>query len=110
MAIPISFVTAVLTKNAIDSGFLGGLTGFLKSYPDATQDDELVGVAFMSGGELQEFVDSLTVKGFDVAQGVAVGEMFHGEWEACDGIEFVAIEPGRPFSPWQATAVQGKFK
>ena len=110
MAIPISFLTAVLKKCAVESRYPGGLPGFLKSYPDATQDAELVGVAFMSGGELQEFVDSLTVKGFDVAQGFAVGEMFHGEWEACDGIEFVAIEPERPFSPWQASAVQGKFK
>ena len=104
MTIPIGFLTAVLKKAAIEAGYPGGYTRFLQEHPSVPQDDHLVGVPFMSGGALQEFVDSLKATGFDVAQGLAVGEMFHGEWEPCSGIEFRAVDPDRPFSAWVASA------
>jgi hypothetical protein len=103
MAIPISFLTAVLKKAAIEAVYLGGFARFLQDHPGVPQDDHLVGVPFMSGGELQEFVDSLKAIGFDLTRGLAVGEMFHGEWEPCSGIEFRAAYPDRPISGWHAS-------
>src|ERR1035437_1097216 len=104
MAIPISLLTAVLKKDAIEASYPGGLTSFLQDHLDIPQDEYLVGVPFMSGGELQEFVDSLKASGFDLARGLAVGEMFHGEWEHCTGIEFRAVDPAAPFGKWCASA------
>lgn len=103
MAIPISFLTAVLKKAVIEAGYPGGLARFLRDHPDVPQDEHLVGVPFMSGGDLQEFVDSLKATGFEVAQGLAVGEMFHGEWESCIGIEFTAVDSIKPFRAWKAS-------
>lgn len=106
MAIPISFLTALLKKEAIEAGYPGGLSRFMQDHPGLPQDEHLVGVPFMSGSELQEFVDSLEAIGFDLAQGLAIGEMFYGEWEACRGIEFTRVDSDRPFSRWEARAVQ----
>ena len=110
MAIPISFLTAVLKKTVIEAGYPRGLTGFLQDYQGGSQDEHLVGVCFMSGGELQEFIDSLKATGFDVARCLAVGEMFRGEWEPCNGIEFTATRSGPMDRGWQASVVpeQGK--
>ena len=104
MAIPISFLTAVLKKEALEASYPGGLSRFLQGRPGVPQDEHLVGVSFMSGSELQEFVDALLASGFDVQRGLAVGEMLHGEWEPCHGIEFTAVDPGRPLTRWEARA------
>ena len=105
MAIPISFLTAVLKKTAIETGYPRGLTGFLQDYQGGSQDEHLVGVCFMSGSELQEFIDLLKATGFDVARCLAVGEMFRGEWEPCSGIEFKATRSDPMNRGWHAYAV-----
>ena len=102
MAIPISFLTAILKKEALEAGYPGGLSRFLQDRPGVPQDEYLVGVAFMSSGELREFVNALRLCGFDVQRGLAVGEMFHGEWEPCQGIEFTCVNSGRPLGGWEA--------
>ena len=104
MSIPIHCLTAVLKKEAINAGYPGGLSRFLQDRPGVPQDEHLVGVPFMSGGELQEFVDSLKAIGFDLARGLAVGEMLHGEWGPCSGIEFRSVDPAAPFGKWYASA------
>ncbi len=106
MAIPIRFLTAVLTKEAIAESYPGGLARFLDDHPEVPEDDQLVGVSFMSGGDLQEFLDRLQRDGFDLAQGCAVGEMFHGQWgEPCAGIKFEPNVRDSPMMGWRAIAV-----
>lgn len=105
MAIAIRFYTVVLKKVAIESGYPGGLTHFLQDYRGAPQDAHLVGLYFMSGGDLGRFIDLLTAISFDLTRGLAVGEMVHGEWEPCSGIEFRASHTDDIFPEWHATAV-----
>jgi len=106
MSIPIVFFTAVLKKQAIEASYPGGLARFLQDRPGAPQDEHLVGVSFMSGGDLQQFVDLLSAISFDISGGFAVGEMFNGEWEPCNGIEFQAqYSTDSVNRGWQATAV-----
>ena len=105
MAIPINVLTAVLKKEAVEAGYPGGLARFLQDHPGTPQDEYLVGVPFMSSGDLQRFIDLLTAISFDISGGFAVGEMFNGEWEPCRGIEFRAQYSDRLNRGWQAIAV-----
>jgi hypothetical protein len=102
MAIPVTFLTAVIKKSEIRASYPGGLDQFLRDHPDASRDEHLFGVSFMSGGEIQEFVDIPRSRGFDVRRGRAIGELFHGEWAPCDGIEFVRAGSEGPFTRWEA--------
>lgn len=102
MAIPIRFFTAVLKKTAIEAGYPGGLVRFLQDRPGVSQDRHLVGVPFMSGYGLQCFIDLLRATSFDISGGLAVGEMVHGEWEPCDGIEFRTVGSADSFPEWEA--------
>ena len=87
MAIPIKFYTAVLKKSAIRSQYPGGLARFLQDRPRGLpQDEDLVGLRFMSGGDLQQFLDVLSAIGFDLKQSCAVGEMYHGVIDSCEEI------------------------
>lgn len=104
MAIPIRFFTAVLKKSAIEAGYPGGLARFLQDHPGVPQDEQLVGVPFMSGDGLQSFTDVLKAISFDLSGGFAVGETYHGEWEPCNGIEFKSIHSDDPFPAWEAVA------
>ena len=105
MTIPIRFYTAILKKESIESGYPGGLARFLQDRPGVPQDEHLVGVPFMSGGDLQQFVDLLRAISFDLAKGYALGEMMHGECEPCSGIEFTASNTDEIFPEWHASAV-----
>ena len=67
------------------------------------EDEHLIGVPFMSGGELQEFVDSLSAMSFDVHQGLAIGEMFRGEWQSCPGIRFTPTRSNPMNRGWKAS-------
>lgn len=104
MTIPIKFFTVVLKKTAVESGYPGGLKRFLEDQPQGLpQDAELVGLRFMSGGELQRFLDLLIAISFDLKQGCAIGEMVLGEIERCPGIEFrPADQPGILGPGWLA--------
>ncbi len=108
MAIPIRFLTAVLKKDTIAATYPGGLARFLGDHPGVQEDDQLVGVPFMSSGDLQEFIDRLQGAGFDLAQGLAVGEMFHGEWEPCAGIKFEPDVRDSPKMRWRAMAAKSE--
>lgn len=102
MAIPITFLTVVIKKASIDAVCCGGLEIFLRSHRGAVEDDHFIALAFMSGGDLQQFVDALRLKGLEAARDFAVGEMHHGEWEACEGIAFRPAESDGPFQRWEA--------
>ncbi|OGS01258.1 MAG: hypothetical protein A3G41_05895 [Elusimicrobia bacterium RIFCSPLOWO2_12_FULL_59_9] len=101
MAIQIRFTTVILKKAAIESTYPGGLAWFLRSYPKAARDDRLVGVVFMSSGDVQRFIDVLNAMGFDLANGFAVGDMYVGVLESCEGIEFTPVGKRR-FDGWLA--------
>ena len=105
MSIPIHCLTAVLKKSVIEVSYPGGLSRFLLDYPDHIQDEYLVGTSFMSGGELDEFAETLRAAGFDIAHGWAVGEAFNGEWERGEGIAFHATKSCLLDRGWQAVFV-----
>ncbi len=107
MAIPIEFMTIVIRKPALKTQWYGGLETFLRNHAGAAEDDDLLGLAFMSSGEAQELVERLRLGGLQGGRDFALGEMFHGEWEACEGIEFHATEQCGPFKRWEARAVTG---
>ena len=102
MAIPIRFMTVVLKKAAIESTYPGGLAWFLRCYPKAARDERLIGVVFMSSGDVQQFIDVLNAIGFDLANGCAVGDMYAGVMESCEGIEFAPLGKRR-FDGWKAS-------
>jgi len=78
------------------------LTWFLHCYPKAARDERLIGVVFMSSGDVQRFIDVLNAIGFDLANGCAVGDMYAGVMEGCEGIEITPIGKRR-FDGWQAS-------
>src|SRR5688572_6350127 len=102
MTIPIRFMTAVFKKSAIENGYPGGLSRFLEDQLCAAEDDHLVGVCFMSGGELQRFLDVLRSIGVDLANGCAVADMVLGALEPCEGIQVTSLGD-ELFDGWQAT-------
>lgn len=58
----------------------------------------------MSGGELEELLESLRQSCLVVGRDIAVGEMSQGEWEACPGIRF--DQHGEGFArKWEAVYV-----
>lgn len=96
MGIPISFTTAVVKKSAVRKHYPNGIEGFRRDHPGAREDAYLFGLASMSGGDLQETLDSLSAAGLDLTACCAIGEMFSGESEACPGIEFCQLEQWPP--------------
>ena len=103
MPVPIDFVTVVIKKQALEECFPGGLKGFLQSRPNLPADEQLVGIPFMSGGEVEDFLNELQAVGINLQTSCAVGDMMLGAMLTCPGIEFCALAPNEPFSKqWQA--------
>jgi len=100
--IKISFFTVVMLASSLASAFREGVAGFDRRYPHAIKRLDLRALVFMSGGDLDEFLDELDALNLVVGRDLAVGEMRHGEWMAsCPGIRFQ--NRGSPrFSPWVA--------
>jgi hypothetical protein len=101
--IRLTFITLVLKKAILEATYPGGVRGFLTRYPYAHQDDQLVAVSAMSGGDIGETCEELVQAGFDLENGSAIGDQFAGPFKECPGIEFYRSRPDRPFSPrWVA--------
>jgi hypothetical protein len=103
--IRLTFITLVMKKQSLNDTYPGGVRGFLDKFPYAQQDDRLVAVSAMSGGEIDEVLEHLEEVGFDVENGCAIGDQFGGPFKECPGIEFYRSRPDRPMAPrWMAVA------
>lgn len=106
MSIRIRFMTAVIKKSAVRKTYPEGETGFRHDFPHAQEDAYLFGLVSMSSGEMEETLEELAAKGLDLPSCCAVGEMFHGEFDACPDIEFYRSS-GDWLSPaWEARLVR----
>jgi hypothetical protein len=97
--IPISLLTAVLTKAGIEAAYPGGVAGFRADHPHVKSDRHLLAIVSMSSNELQEQLDAIAAKGVDLAGCCAVADMFAGPFQGCAGIEFLTtgdtpLQPG----------------
>ncbi len=64
MAVAIEFVNVIVRKAAVEHSFPGGLDGFARQdLPNLTEDDHLLRVGFISGGEASVFVSELEAAG-----------------------------------------------
>ena len=103
MAIPIRFITVVLKKEAVEVTYPGGLPQLLIDWPEIPMDDHLVGIPFMSSGEVGSFLDLLRSLGMNFESSGAVGEMLAGPTIRCAGIHFYSLLPDAPFDKeWRA--------
>jgi hypothetical protein len=103
MAIPISFITLVIRKDALETDYPGGLAAFRAQRQGRLEEDQhLVGVAFMSSGEVQPFLDVLMALGMHLPTSCAIGEMMNGEQFSCEGITFVQVANQMGLPKWQA--------
>ena len=103
MSVPIRFLTLVVKKSALAARYPGGAPGFRHTHPGVPEDEHLFAVPAMSWDDLQIVIDTLSVLGIDTARNCAVGDMFIGTMEPCEGIEFRALETaGSPLAEWEA--------
>lgn len=103
--IAIHFLTAVFTKEGIATAYPGGLEAFRADYPEATEDDALLGIASMSGGDMGALIDDILGKGTDLSHCHAIADMYIGPMVSCPAIRFRALqEQGMP-PGWVAEAV-----
>ena len=78
MAVAIEFVNVIVRKSAVERCFPGGLDGFARQdLANLTEDDHLLRVGFMSGGEAFRFASELEPAGLrylelDAASDIAV--------------------------------------
>ena len=103
MAVPIHFLTLVIKKSALTGRYPGGVAGFRQTHPGVPEDEHLFAVPAMSWDNLQIVIDTLIVLGMDIDRHCAVGDMFIGTLEPCEGIEFRALEVAdSPIAEWEA--------
>lgn len=106
--IRLTFITVAVLRQTLEHAYPGGVRGFLAVNPHARTEGALVTVSAMSGGEIDEVLRELAAVGIDPDTEVAIGDQFGGPFQTCDGIEFYASRPDRPYSPrWVVTAVKG---
>jgi hypothetical protein len=98
MAITLAFLCAWMTKRSIALNYPDGMQGFRRRYGRLREDQWLVALCAMSGGDLEFIVDELAKNDLHVGQHVAVGDRWGGPFEAAPGINFVArhARDGRP--------------
>lgn len=105
MPIPIRFMTVVIKKHIIEEKYPGGLKGFMEDQSCLT-DEHLIGVTFMSSGDVTSFLDVLRSLGFALPACCAIGDQHLGPMDRCPGIEFYALTPDAAFDKqWRAVAV-----
>lgn len=102
MAISLTFLCAVMTKRSIALNYPDGMPGFRRRYGQLREDQWLVALCAMSGGDLQFIVDELATNGLHVGRHVAVGDMWGGPFDEAPGINFVAPQPGKFSTQWMA--------
>jgi hypothetical protein len=103
-AVRIVFMTAVFVRASIQTGYPGGLPAFMKDYPYARVDRDLVTLSSMSGGELQKMLDTIAAKGLDISTCCAVADAFGGPIVMCDGIEIFSTRDTFLDRGWMACA------
>ncbi len=102
MSVELHFMTIVIRKDALAQHYPGGLPAFKHAFPSRREDDDLVGMCAMSGGEIGEMIEQLAAAGFDTDRHVAVGDMWAGPFQEVSGIVFAkAIQPNG-FPLWSA--------
>jgi len=104
MTLTVGLMSLFVLKNDIEAQYPGGLEGFRNRYPFRAEDDYLVSLGSMSGGEMQEFIDELCAAGLHPDRQVAIAEAFGGPSEICPGIVFEDLSPDNPFGGWIARA------
>lgn len=102
MAIPLAFMCAVMTKRSIALNYPDGMPGFRRRYGQLREDQWLVALCAMSGGDLQFIVDELAKNGLHVGRHVAVGDMWGGPFETAPGINFAAQHSPNGATQWTA--------
>lgn len=108
MSIKISFMTIVLLKSCVKKSYPGGIQLFKESFPDATEDEFLYGLVYMSSGEAQETLDALSLNGIDAAKCCAVGDFMSGEIDHHPKIVF--SNQGKDFPPvWVARYEDNRY-
>ena len=104
MTITVGLMSLFVLKSDIEAQYPGGLEGFGRAYPFHGEDDYLIVLGSMSGGEMQEFIDELRIAGLYPERQVAIAEAFGGPSEICPGIVFEDLAPEDPFGGWIARA------
>ena len=94
MSLPIVFMTVVIRRPDVERLWPGGFAAFKAKYPNCGDDEQIVSLASMSGGETQEDIDCLVKYGF-LPEEIAVLEVFHGWFEQVDWLE-IGMVAGRP--------------
>lgn len=88
---PVRFTTLVLKKAAIRASYPGGMSGFLRDHPRVLQDQHLIGLAFMSTGEVWETVEVLRGQGYDM-EAYGVLDETAGPIMYCGGVEYFMVD------------------
>ena len=104
MTIRVVCMTVFVRKAAIVRIYPGGLAGYRASIRDCLEDLDLFGTAFMTGDEVEQYVDTLAAVGFLPGRDVGVGDRYIGELLRCEGIAYEQ-DPIGLFGPWLASAV-----
>jgi hypothetical protein len=102
MAITLTFLCAVMTKRSIAFNYPDGMPGFRRRYRQLREDQWLVALCAMSGGDLDFILDELAKNGLHVGRHVAVGDMWGGPFDEAPGINFVAKHPRDGLAQWTA--------
>jgi len=102
--IPIRFLTVVVRKAAIESGYPGGFARFLERHPrPLLEDEKLVGIVSMSTGEAEGTFVALKESGVDMDGAGALADMMLGPLRAASGIAFRREQSEDPLDPgWHA--------
>jgi len=104
VAIPIRVMTVVIKKVALEEKYPGGVKRFQVDLPGPS-DEHLVGVYYMSSGEVGGLLVMLKALGFHMPTCYAVGDVCLGPMDPCPGIEFFCLLPDAPFDKqWRAVA------
>lgn len=104
MVIPIRVQTVVVKKQALEDKYPGGVKRFRVDLPGPS-DDHLVGVYYMSSGEVGALLVMLKALGFHMHTCYAIGDVHLGPTDPCPGIEFYCLLPGTLFDKqWRAVA------
>lgn len=99
--IPITVITVLLFTQALRENWPGGPTALEAQFSPGQRHSRVCLVRFMSGYDLEMFLNEAKQYGLEPGTHLAVGDQFHGPVHTCPGIRFLQPEPG-PFKPWVA--------
>ena len=94
MSINVKFITVVVRLETILQKYPGGLSAYLKDFPDNSvrQDGNLAGHIFMSTADADEYVENLAKLGFRYIENgrfeeIAVIDEYRGMFLPCDWLD-----------------------